>query len=141
MVDPTLEHQRLGLSGRVLSLTLIVKYVLLAAYGVWASVEEVPSFVAVGGSPFAIVWAAIVAIVATVALIGVVRTWFTGRFRLEKWTTAVLVLAFVTYGIVLIVRAIQTGNAGAAPLCILPFALVGFPTVRYYSLVSHGSRA
>lgn len=141
MVDPSLEHQRLGLSGRVLSLTLGVKYVLLGAYGVWATIEEVPSFVAVGGSPFAITWAAMVAAASSLALIGVARTWLTGRYRLEKWTTAALVLTFITYGIVLIVRAILTGNAGAAPLCILPFALVGFPTVRYYSLVSHGSRS
>ena len=141
MVDPTLEHQRLGLSGRVLSLTLAVKYFLLGIYGVWASVAEVPSFVAVGGSPFAITWAATVAVVSAVALVGVARTWLTGRYRLEKWTTAALVLTFATYGVVLIVRAVLMGNADAAPLAILPFALIGFPTVRYYSLVSHGSRA
>lgn len=141
MVDPTLEHQRLGLSGRVLSLALAAKYLLLGVYGVWATIEEVPSFVTVGGSPFAITWAATVAATSAVALIGVARTWLTGRYRLEKWTTAVLILTFATYGIVLIVRAMLTGDSGSMPLCILPFALVGFPTVRYYSLVSHGSRS
>jgi len=141
MVDPSLEHQRLGLSGRILSLTLAVKYLLLCAYGLWATVEEVPTFVVVGGSPFAITWAIVVSVVAAIALVGVARTWLTGRYRLEKWTTAALVLTFVVYGCAIIVRAVLTGNAGSAPLCILPFALVGFPTVRYYSLVSHGSRA
>lgn len=139
MVDPTLEHQKQGLSGRALTGGLIVKYGLLAIYGAWATSNEVPSFVAVGGSHFAIAWAAAVMVSALIALIGLIRTWRTGRFRLEKWTTAILILTFTVYGVVLIVRSVLTSDWGSAPLAILPFALVGFPTIRYYSLVIRGA--
>ena len=135
MVDPTLEHQRLGLSGRDLAIALAIKYAILTVYGGWAIIAEVPSFVLVGGAAFATGWAVTVTVFSLFALLGLGRTWFTGRFRLEKWSTIAFALAMVTYSVVLIVRAVIIGNVEAAPLCLIPLALITLPMIRYYSLV------
>lgn len=137
MVDPTLEHQSIGLSGRALMLALFTKYVSIMVYGVAAIIFEVPTFVVVGSSLFALVWASLVLTLATAAALGVARTWFTGRFRLEKWTTALFILTFTAYSSALLWRSISTGNMGSLPLAILPVSLCILPIVRYYQLVLH----
>lgn len=138
MTDATLEHDEHGLSGRGLAGALFVKYVTLFAYGVWAAVVEIPTFVLLGGSTFAVAWASTVAIFAGLAAIGIVRTWTSGRYRLEKWATAFFVLAFSAYSSALVLRSSASGDWEAAPLALIPLALCALPTIRYYSLVRRG---
>lgn len=137
MVDPTLEHQSIGLSGRGLCFALFAKYSTIIVYGIAAIIFEVPTFVVVGSSLFALVWASLVTFLAALAALGVARTWTTGRFRLEKWTTALFILAFLAYSFALVWRSISTGNTGSLPLAVLPLSLCILPIVRYYSLVLH----
>lgn len=135
--DETLEHQAFGLSGRALCLALFGKYSALAAYGIWAAVVEIPTFVVVASSPFAVAWAGSVAILASLAAIGVGRTWTTGRFRLEKWTTAAFIATFSGYSYALIWRAWTSNNWDAAPLSLIPLTFCILPAIRYFSLVIH----
>lgn len=135
MVDPTLEHQSVGLSGQALCLALFAKYVGLTAYGIWAGLAEVPTFVIIGSSLFAVVWATLTATFAFLAALGVARTWATGRYRLERWTTAGFILSFVAYSFALIFRGMQTGEWAPAALSIIPLVVCVLPTIRYYSLL------
>lgn len=137
MVDPELEHQSIGLSGRGLAGALFAKYSTIVVYGILALIFEIPTFVVIGSSLFAFSWALAVTTLAFLAAVGVARTWMTGRFRLEKWTTALFILAFTAYSFALVWRGISTENPGSIPLAILPLSLCVLPTVRYYSLVLH----
>lgn len=137
MVDPSLEHPAFGLSGRALMTALFAKYATIVTYGILAIIFEIPTFVVVGSSMFALTWAITVTTLAGLAAAGVVRTWTTGRFRLEKWTTAAFILAFLAYSYALVWRGITTDNPGSIPLAILPISLCILPIVRYYQLVLH----
>lgn len=123
-----------------LALSLAIKYLLLTCYGVHAVWVQVPSFVSVGGELFAIVWAAVVAVLSLLALLAVARTWFTGRSLYEKWATMAVILGFLLYAIVLLVRGVQLGNWDGASLAWIPVALVVLPTFRYYQIVAQKAR-
>jgi hypothetical protein len=135
--DETLEHQVLGLSGRELCLALFAKYVALTIYAVGAALVEIPTFVLIASSSFAIAWAATLAFFAALAAYGVARTWATGRFRLEKWATAGFILSFCAYSFALIFRSASTGDLDSLPLAIVPFAFCILPIIRWLSLVVH----
>lgn len=123
------------------ALALMIKYLLLMCYGIHAVVIEVPSFVSVGGAIFAATWATVVAFLSLLALLGVTRSWFTGKPKYEKWATAGLILGFLTYAIVLMVRGIQLGNWDGVSLAWIPVALVVLPTIRYYQIVFLAQKA
>lgn len=137
MVDSTLEHQSFGLSGRALCLALFAKYSGLAVYGVWAALVEIPTFVIVGSPFFAVMWASLTAGFAVLAASGVARTWATGRYRFEKWTTAAFVLTFLAYSFALLYRATTSGEWASGALAVIPVVVCILPTIRYYSLVLH----
>lgn len=140
MIDG-LERQVTGLSGRALAVALFAKYGGLATYGLWAALVEVPTFVIVGSQVFALVWALCVASFAAFAAAGVARTWVTGRYRFEKWSTAAFVLSFMAYSFALIYRAWSTENWASAPLSLIPVVVCVLPTIRFYSLVRKRSVA
>lgn len=133
--DETLEHQDFGLSGRALCLALFAKYIGLTAYGIWAAIVELPTFTIVASVPFAIVWATIVAALAVVAALGVARTWTTGRFRLEKWTTAGFIAVFSGYSYALLFRSASSSDWDSAPLAIIPLVVCILPAIRWFSLI------
>lgn len=139
--DEVLEHQTFGLSGRALCLALFSKYLGLAIYGIWAAIVEIPTFVLVTSSPFAVAWAASVAVFAGLAAVGVARTWTSGRYRLEVWTTFAFSVTFVGYSFALVWRAVTTANWDAAPLALIPIAITVLPIIRYYSLIIHAKAA
>jgi hypothetical protein len=114
----------------------MIKYGFLVAYGVHSLIFRVPSFVAVGGDSFAIWWAGTVLVLASLALVAVFRTWFTGRKRYEKWATAGFVLTMLIYSIVLVVRSTVLGDAAGSSAMWLPVSLSVFPTIRYFWLVN-----
>lgn len=128
-------HDAFRLSPGLVALGYFLKYVGLALYGITAAVIEVPSFVLVGGSRFAFGWAVTVVVFAIFAAVAVVRTWRTGRVLFEKRVTAALILTFLSYSVVLVVRAIMTDTLAAASLAWIPFVLTIFPIIRYYTLV------
>ncbi|CAN7243496.1 hypothetical protein LJR045_000996 [Microbacterium sp. LjRoot45] len=130
-----LQDREIGLSGRALTLALFGKYVGLAAYGFWAAIVEVPTFVIVGSRAFALGWALCVVAFATLAAAAVARTWVTGRYRFEKWSTAAFVLSFVAYSFALIYRSGSSGDWDSAPLSLVPVVVCVLPTIRFYSLV------
>lgn len=135
MTDDRLEHSVHGLSGRQLAVALTGKYLVLATYGAWAAVVELPTFVMVGSSTFATAWATAVCLLALAALLGIGRTWRTGRYRLEKWTTFFFVVVFIGYTFALIYRAWTTQNWDSAPTSLIPLAVCILPTIRWISLV------
>lgn len=141
LLDRTLAHQTVGLSGWALSLTLLIKYSVLALYGLAASVIEIPTFAIIGSPTFALAWAATVTVLAALAAVGVWRTWLTGRYRLERWTTFAFVCVFLGYSTALIVRSLQSGDWDALPLALVPAAVCVLPAVRYLSLVLHHRRS
>lgn len=134
-------HDGHGLSEKELSVALFGKYAALAVYGGWAALVEIPTFVIVGSSTFAIAWAVTVTVFALLAAIGVARTWVTGHHRLEQWSTAAFVLAFTGYSSALIYRAGSTGDWATAPLALIPIAVVILPTIQFYRLVRRAKRA
>lgn len=138
MADKSLAHQTFGLSGRALCLALFGKYLGLMIYGVWAAVVEIPTFTLVGSSTFATVWAGLVALLAFAAAVGVTRTWATGKYRVEQWSTALFIAVFTGYSYALVYRAWSTADWGAAPLALIPVILCILPTIRWFSLSVHG---
>lgn len=140
-MSETVPRPALGLSGRDLGLVLSAKYVILAVYGIWAAIAELPTFVAIGSSLFATGWAITVATFALAALGGIIRTWCTGHFRFEKWATAALVLVFIGYSFALLYRAATTENWDGAPTMLLPIALSILPIIRFYSFIPRKVRA
>lgn len=142
MTGPTATHPVAhGLSEKELSLALFAKYSALTAYGAWAAYVEVPTFVIVGSSTFALVWALTVALFALLAAVGVARTWMTGHHRLEQWATAAFVLAFTAYSSALIWRSYTTADWSSAPLALIPLAVVILPTIQYFRLIIRAKRA
>ena len=139
MIDMTVERtdprEPGGLSDRALCLALFAKYVGLTIYGAWAAVVEIPTFVIVGSSTFAIIWAVLVSGFAVFAAAGIARTWSTGKHRLEQWATAAFVLTFLAYSFALVYRSAITGEWASGPLSVIPVVVCILPTIRFYSLV------
>lgn len=140
MTDETLQHRAHGLSGKALSLALFAKYAGLALYGVWAGIVEIPTFVIVGSSAFAVGWAITVSVAALLAAVGVARTWSTGHYRLELYSTAAFVLTFLGYSFALIYRSWTTGEWSSAPLALIPAIVCVLPTIQFYALIIRGKR-
>lgn len=134
-VDRRTPHEPGGLSDRALCLALFAKYVGLSIYGAWAAVVEIPTFVIVGSSTFAIVWALLVSGFAVFAAAGIARTWSTGKHRLEQWAAAAFVLTFLAYSFALVYRAAMSGEWSTGPLSVIPVVVCILPTIRFYSLV------
>lgn len=132
-------HDSFRMPPGLIALALGAKYAMLVIYGITAAIVEVPSFIIVGGSGFAVGWAITVGTFAAIAALGVIHTWRTNRCRLERWTTAALILAFTAYSTVLIIRGQIVGDSDGTPLAILPIALVILPTIRYYWLTGSPS--
>lgn len=130
-----LKRQELGLSGAALGFALSAKYSILLTYGLWAAYVELPTFVLVGSSMFATGWALTVATFAALALVGILRTWFTGKYRVEKWATAILICVFLGYSFALVKRSVETEMWNATPTALLPLALCILPAIRFYSFV------
>lgn len=135
VVSTPRRHDSFRLPPGAIALALALKYAGLVGYGVHATVVNVPSFVTVGGEAFATVWAIMVTTLAGVALAGVVRTWVTERPTFEKWSTFALIVTFLAYSVVLVIRGMSTNDWDAIPLAWLPALLTAFPLVRYYCLV------
>lgn len=133
--DRTAPREPGGLSDRALCLALFAKYVGLSIYGAWASIVEIPTFVIVGSSAFAVIWGILVSAFALFAAGGVARTWSTGKHRLEQWATAAFVLTFVAYSFALIYRSIAVEEWSTGPLSLIPIVVCILPTIRFYSLV------
>lgn len=133
--DETLEHQAFGLSGRALCLALFGKYIGLSAYGIWSAVVEIPTFIIVASSQFAVVWAGLISVFSGLAAMGVARTWATGYFRLEKWSTAAFIALFSGYSYALAYRSITSQDWDSAPLILVPLVVCIMPAIRYFSLV------
>jgi hypothetical protein len=131
-------HPASGLSDGALTIALLLKYLILSAYGVWATVVETSTFVIIGSSLFATVWAAVVAVTAGLAAAGVIRSWMTGRRAFEHVSTAAFILVFMAYAYALIWRAISENSPGSAPLALVAVAVCVLPTVRFYSIVLRG---
>jgi hypothetical protein len=123
------------MSPGAIALALLLKYGILVIYSIHATIITIPSFVEVGGRVFSLVWSLIVGVLSLLAFIGVLRTWYTNRVRLEKWTTALLALGLIVYSVVLIVRGVLLGNWSGTSLGWIPLALCAFPIIRYYFLV------
>jgi hypothetical protein len=123
------------LPAEAFALALFLKYLGLFLYGVTATVALVPSFLAVGGSAFALSWAMIVAVLGGLAASGVIRTWRSNDDRLEQVTTALLVLGFLAYSVVILVRGMLLDNWDAIAAAWLPAIIAILPTIRYYTLV------
>jgi hypothetical protein len=119
-----------------IALALLLKYIGLFLFGIHATWVLVPSFVAVGGDWLSLGWSASISALAALAAAGLARSWRSGLLRLETWTTGVLVLGFLGYTIVLIVRGVLLGSWGGIAVAWLPAILMVFPTIRYFWLVS-----
>jgi len=118
------------------ALALMVKYFILMSYGTTAAIFLIPSFTAVGGPVFALTWAIAIAFSSAFALVGTVRTWYTCHPRLELWSIATLVLTFLAYSIVVVVRGILMDNWDSIAVAWLPLGFSFLPAIRYYSLIS-----
>lgn len=134
----TTASYEIGLTERALSIALLLKYVLLGAYGAWAAIVEIPTFVIVGSRLFATAWAVIVLVTATLAAVGVVRSWLSGRRMFENISSALFVLTFIGYFFALLWRAISSENWGGAPLALIPLAVVVLPVIRFYTVIMRG---
>lgn len=131
-------HPASGLSDGALSIALLLKYAILAVYGVWATIVETSTFVIIGSSLFATLWATVVAVTASLAAAGVIRSWMTGRRTFEYVSTATFILTFIAYAFALIWRAISEHSPGSAPLALVAVAVCVLPTVRFYSIAVRG---
>ena len=140
MTDETLQHRAHGLSGKTFSLALFAKYAGLALYGVWAGIVEIPTFVIVGSSAFAAGWAITVSVAALLAAVGVARTWSTGHYRLELYSTAAFVLTFLGYSFALIWRSATSGEWASAPLALIVAIVCILPTIQFYGLIIRAKR-
>lgn len=137
--DDTL--MRPGLSEGEITLSLFLKYSLLSIYGLLAVAIEVPTFTIVGSKLFALVWASCVALLAIAAAIGVARTWFTGKFRLEMYATFAFISTFLGYSVALGYRAFNEHTWSSLPLAILPMAFCVLPAIRHFSLARKSGKA
>ena len=129
-----------GMTGTQVTVGLAAKYIILTIYGAWAAITEIPTFVAITSSAFAIGWALTVCVLAALALLGLLRTVITKRFRFEKWTSFLFAAVFLGYSGALIYRAASTHNWDAAPTSLIPLAVFAFPAIRWAELVRRTPR-
>lgn len=125
-------HASFALPPRAIALALLLKYLGLVAYGIHAVWVGVPSFTAVGGVAFATGWAAAIMVLAALSAAGVIRSWKTNKFRLEKIATASLIICFLAYSVVLAVRGLLLQEWSAITLAWLPINLCVFPAMRRF---------
>lgn len=113
---------------------LVVKYALLVGYGVSAVVAGIPTFRLVAGPLLELLWPSAIAILASLALAGVARSWSSVATGFELHTTQALVAVFTAYSAALVFRALTQGDTATAALAFLPMILLVFPALRVLSI-------
>lgn len=110
--------------------TLIIKYAILALYGVTSCVVGVTTLDVVAGQAWGLIWPALVALLSTLALVGVIRSRVTGREGFELISTLLLVALLGGYVAAIIIRTMQDGEVTRLPIALLPLALSIYPAAR-----------
>ena len=101
----------------------LVKYALLALYGLTASIVGVATIGVVGGSLWENTWPLLVLVFSILAAGSTVYTKFSGNPRLEVWITNALIALLLTYTVFIIIRTIVDGHIERLPFAVLPVAL------------------
>lgn len=110
--------------------TLVIKYALLAAYGVAAGVVGVRTIDVVAGDFYGVLWPVLVTAFALTALGGVIRSRLTDRHALEVVGTLALLATLAGYSVSIALRTLIDGQVERLPVGLLPVILSVFPASR-----------
>lgn len=109
---------------------LIVKYALIALYGLAASIVGVTTVNVVGGSLWESVWSFLLTVLSLAAMIGIIRSKLTGKVSVEVVSTLFLIGLLVSYAVAIILRTLVDWEFERLPALLLPVIISVTPFAR-----------
>lgn len=114
----------------------VVKYIGFILYGLHASIKGVTTISETTSADWAFVWPILVSVLASFALVGVIRTRNEARPLLEIVATILLLAHLCTYSLYILLRAYSDGDGFVdAASMWLPILLCVFPFRRLVGLI------
>lgn len=112
-----------------------VKYLLIALYGLSASIVGVNTIGVVGGNWWETVWPMLVSIFSLGAFFGVLRSKYYGKELLEAGMTLAVVALLASYSLAIILRTHFDSEVIRLPIAFLPIILSVMPFARFMDIV------
>lgn len=112
-----------------------VKYLLIALYGLSASIVGVTTIGIVGGNWWETIWPMLVSIFALGAFFGVLRSKYYGKEGLEASMTLAVVALLASYSLAIILRTHFDNEVIRLPIAFLPIILSVMPFARFMDIV------
>lgn len=119
----------------------IVKYTLIAGYGLWSALVGVPTIRAVSGEIVESIWPWAIVVAAAVAIVGVIRSRSTGRAGTEVLGILLLLAVLAGYAITIYTRCVTEGTWDRAPTGVLPIVVMVMPFARMLDLSRRRGKA
>lgn len=120
---------------------LIVKYALIALYGLANVLFGSPSLGTISGAFFEALWPMLLVIACLVAIVGVIRSRNYNHQGLEISSTLAIIGLLAAYSITIITRCLLEGTYTRMPVAILPIIVMVAPFGRLLDIArSAGNR-
>lgn len=119
---------------------LIVKYTVVALYGLAVSTFGLVTLGATAGPQWELAWPVLLTVFALLALAGLLRSFFTRKFLLEIITTLMLNGLLFGYAVAIVARTLGDGDVSRLPAVALPLLVTVFPWLRLGHIVRRGEK-
>jgi hypothetical protein len=113
---------------------LAVKYSLMAAYGLVASIVGITTITAVAGAEWGIAWPFLVTVSASATLISLNRSRRTGEYGWEIVCTLLLIAHMCSYSVYIIAQTVEGGDISRLTVALLPIIACVIPFARVIDL-------
>lgn len=110
--------------------TYILKYALIAIYGLGSGIVGITTLDVVAGRFWGLLWPGLITVLALLAMVGVIRSRLTEKEGMELIFTLLLLALFAGYVVAIVVRSHLDGNVQRLPTALLPVILSVFPGRR-----------
>lgn len=114
---------------------LVVKYSLMAFYGLTSAIVGIPTIRVVSGAVWEAIWPLLVMVASLTAIAGVLRSKMTNRHALELVSTIALIAILAGYSVLIVIRAFYEGDYYRLPSAILPIVVMVAPYGRLLDIV------
>lgn len=112
-----------------------VKYLLIALYGLSASIVGITTIGVVGGNSWESIWPMLVSVFSLGAFFGVIRSKYYSKEGLEAVMTVSVVALLASYSLAIVLRTLSDGDTSRLPVAFLPVILSVMPFARFMDIV------
>lgn len=133
------EPERPDVSGPSEHAVLVVKYALIAFYGILSGIVGVTTIDEVLGKAWSIAWPGLLVAAACASIVGVAISARRGSHTTEIYATMAMIIVLLSYPLANIIRTLGDHEWERLPFAVLPVIVSVAPYARLLKIVQKGS--